>query len=110
MYVIVHEDENEVRVRQVMGHYIPGLDLDLPNEFKREEFDQLVENGEISQIDPPTFFIVTTRDTYKIKAELKSAGAKWDSENKFWFFKEEPSKKLCRYKEVLVYPFTGKRI
>lgn len=110
MYVVVAEDENEVRARHVLRDYMPNAVIDFPAAFKREEFDQLVDSGELIWIHPPTFYIVTTRNTFKIKDKLKSAGAIWNSIDQFWYFKEEPSKNLCRYKEVYVYPFTGKRI
>ncbi|MEK4114545.1 hypothetical protein MHH92_30355 [Paenibacillus sp. FSL M7-1414] len=110
MYFVVSEDENEVRAIRTLNYYTPNAFIDTPVLLKKESFDKLLESGEISRIDPPTFYIVTTRDTYKIKDKLKSAGADWNSVDKFWYFKNEPEKKLCRYKEVFVYPFSGKRI
>ncbi len=35
-------------------------------------------------------YIVTEENTYAIKEDIKNAGGKWDKENKFWYFTNEP--------------------
>jgi hypothetical protein len=68
-----------------------------------------VTGTKIKPIDPPTFYIITKRDTHSVKGEIKKAGGRWSNNYKFWYFNNRPTLKYT-FKECLVFPFTGERL
>ena len=108
MYYVEGQEGGEYTLRLTSSSYLAQPGLNLVERYTEEELQDMLQTGQIVEIEPPTFFIVTHRDTFSIKNDLKNAGARWDDFNKFWYFNEKPAK--YKVKEVLVYPYTGKRI
>lgn len=82
--------------------------MNLMNIFSVNEWNLMIGNKQIIEIMPPTFFIVTTRNTYDKKEELRRAGGNWSGSHRMWYFYEKPQEFTT--KEVLLFPFTGQRI
>lgn len=109
MYYIEGIQDEKYIAWRTLKEYIDQPGIHISEMISKDVLDQAIESGEIREIDPPTFYIITKRDTYSIKKEIKSAGGCWSSSNKFWYFNEEPNINYT-YKECLVFPFTGKRL
>jgi len=115
MYYVESINNGIVHVRETLKDYIPNAVLDLKVRHTLVAFQNLINSGQIVEIEPPTIFIVTSRrntilkNNGALKNALKKAGARYVSDGSFWYFEKEPDKNLCNYKESLVYPFTKKK-
>lgn len=82
--------------------------LNFRKEFHAKQWNGMIANKEIIEINPPTFFVVTSKNTYEKREEIKKAGGKWSITYKMWYFLEKPNRFAT--KEVILFPYTGKRL
>ncbi|WP_236894757.1 hypothetical protein [Clostridium beijerinckii] len=88
--------------------YYEGEMVNFKNYFSIDQWNSMIANQQIIQIAPPTFFIVTSKNTYQRKEEIKRAGGKWSRTLNKWYFYERPQQFTT--KEVVLFPYTGKNI
>ena len=108
LYVESETNESFITWR-AMREFVDQPALHTRHSFEINEFHTMISNGEITEIDPPTFYIITKRDTFSVKEEIKRAGGMWSMFEKFWYFNQKPDLEYT-YKECLVFPFTGERL
>ncbi|APC39654.1 hypothetical protein [Clostridium estertheticum] len=108
LYYVESLEDEKYNVWLTGNKYTDQPGMCMRERIPEDKFLERVENKEILEIEPPTLFIVTKRNTYEIKEDLKRAGAQWSMSYKFWWFDEKPEK--YKTKEVLVFPYTGKKI
>ncbi|PEW04515.1 hypothetical protein CN425_05120 [Bacillus cereus] len=113
MYYVTSVNTNTINLNETLSVFIPNSVVDFPVELSIEDFQNLIDSQKIVEIPPPTIFIVTNKETYKIRKELTKAGARWVTSmgtKGLWVFKNKPLDNSFKVKEVLLYPFTGKRL
>lgn len=106
-YVSSVVDNNAYEVWNFPSYMYNGPALNLKIEIPIDNWNSMIETKEIVEIDPPTMFIVTNRNTFKLKDDIKKAGGRWLSEEKKWYFFDKPNG--FKTKEVLLFPFTGRK-
>jgi hypothetical protein len=85
--ILIYDTSSEMNkfIREVCGELRCALEIDNESEI----------NNTLNFLDDSKFslenyiYVVTEKNTYAIKEDLKKAGAKWDAISSIWYFEKE---------------------
>lgn len=90
MLYVESEENGSYNTWRTLKKFVDQPALHTGHSFEVNEFHTMISTGEVTKIEPPTFFIITKRDTFSVKEEIKRARGEWTMFEKFWYFNEKP--------------------